>query len=633
MDRADLELWTGREVARLVALLEAERRHYQEVLASLPIAAMVVSGAAGVISANRTVRRLLNLRPEELHSRKIGDVLPSAQIEASVEETLARGATHSGIPVEIAGRTLVASILPVVSWEENSERDAIVVLEESKPAATTRSMGGPSSLPAVLWSLNPSSMQFESVEGADDHLLGYSREHWLSTPEFWIERIHADDRPGVRDLFRSAFSRGGDFSCEYRALAANGRSLWRRDVFRVMLGEASRPARVVGLTIDANPRRQADLENVMANRVDALVGLSRRLSHQLNNSLMVVTGYAEELLTHLGDTDSRRADVRAILSAAEAMAGVTGELHGFTRKQAAPSKLTDISTLLTSVSARIREELGATLVLRLPHDRIAGFADSVQLEAVLMSIARKLRDRLDPHMIVAARETWINESSNLTYALKPGRYAEIALRGPYASEVPLAAFESFLSGKDPHGSDMARAMAIVRDWGGAISSDRGDHYSEVRILLPSSTSSTRPTLTKPEPPPVQPEPVEHVEPSAATVLLVEDESGIRALVRKILTREGYVVVDAATAEAAVELVKERRTPIQLLIADVNLPGKNGRELADALLENHPAMRVMYISGFTDDPAALTQRLGTGAALLQKPFTLAALTKKVREVLG
>jgi hypothetical protein len=371
--------------------------------------------------------------------------------------------------------------------------------------------------------------------------------------------------------------------------------------------------------------------------VDAIANLSRQLSHDLNNSLMIVTGYAEELLAELPENDRRRPDVRSILSAAESMAGIAGELHGFTRKQASPAAATELGVLLTAVAARIREEIGATLVLRLSDKRLFALADATQLEAVLLSIARRLRDKIDPHMILLAGPKSIGEMSNLELALKPGDYVEIALRGPFASEVPASSFESFLSGKNPHGGDMARAYAIVREWGGTILTGRSDHTSEVRVLLPGGTEPAQPgpedTSKQAAAPAAPAMSTATPEAEAGAVLVVEDETGIRALVRKILEREGYTVVESDSAEEAMEVTRRRATPFRLLIADLKLPGKSGHELAEALSALYPALRVLYISGYTDDAEEVTRDVGAGAAFLQKPFTLAALLKKVREALG
>jgi PAS domain-containing protein len=587
MDRNELEQWTGREVARLLALLETERRYYQEILTALPIAAAVVTNTGKFASANRAFRRLLGTGSQQFQRQSLSQILPSARLEASVRETL-KGATPERIPINISGRSFLASVTPVRGWDDDVESLAVLTIEEASSTVPIAPVV-PSlpDLPAVVWTLDPDTLQFASVEGADKHLLGYSSLHWQSTPGFRLDRIHVGDRSRVEDFYREAIQSGVEFGCEFRAVTADSKIVWCRDTVHVVRDEAGNVARIHGLTTDVTSRRQAELDNLQANRVDALLGLSRRLSHDLNNALMIVTGYSEELLATLPENDARRADVQAILSAAEGMAGIAGELHGFTRKQASPAVPTDVSELLTEVAARIREELGATLVLRVPSGGLWGLADSIQLEAALISVARRLRDKTDPHMIITAGEVFIPELSSFEQAVKPGQYVEICLRGPYVCEVPASAFESLLSGKDSHESDLARTYAIVREWGGSMFTGRTEHTSEVRVLLPAVAvveQRENPAEDVAVPPPSD----------TATVLVVEDEKGIRALVRKILTREGYTVLEASSAEEALEVARRHRAPIHLLLADMILPGKSGHELAGALQASYPNLRVVYI---------------------------------------
>lgn len=623
MDRAGHDHWRARDVARLLALLENERRYYQEILASIPVGAAVVSRDGRVTTANRAFRRALELRAEDLRRVELRHILPSPELDAAIEGALTAGASHPGVPVHAAGRALRIAVTRLRATSEDGDREALLTLQEAGPPFAIAALPNLPDVPALIWKLDPVTLQFQTVEGPGEHLLGYSREHWLSTPDLWINRVHPADRRAVEDFYRAAIVKGGDFGCEFRVVGYNGASEWRRDIFTVVLDETGHARRICGITIDAGARRQAEMDHAQASRVDAISGLARQLSHELNNSLMIVAGYAEELLAELAEDDRRRADVKAILGAAETMAGLAGELHGFTRAQASPPSRFNIATTLTSVAARIRGELGATLVLRLAGDALFAHADPVQLEAVLLSIARRLRDKIDPHMVLLGAVRSIAELSGLDLAFSPGEYVEIVVRGPFACEVPASAFETFLSGKDPHGSDMARAYAIVREWGGTIFTHRAEHISEVHVLLRAATPDAP---ERPAPPPAE----AVTQQSGGAVLVVEDENGIRSLVRKILEREGYTVLESASAEEAIELARRGDAGIRLLIADLKLPGIGGRELADKISGIYPDLRVLYISGYTDDAAGLARDVGAGAGFLQKPFTLASLLKKVRD---
>lgn len=614
-------------MARLLALVETERRYYQEIVASFPIGAAIVSRSGAIVFANRAFRRLAGIRPGELQSKNLEQVIASQALMAAVEDVLRSSSTRARVPVEMAGYNFQASVIPLHGWEDDPETEALIAFEGAGPPQASVPSDDTGGWPALLWTMHPETQQFLSIEGAEEHLLGYSPQHWTSTPDFWRERVHADDRPAFVEFFRSAIRKGGEFGCEYRALTASRKPVWRRDTFRVTLDGEGNPIRITGVTIDITARRRAETDNVKANRLDALTGLSRRLSHDFNNSLMVVTGYAEELLAHMPDTDPRRSDINAILASAESMAGVSGELGGFARRQATRPGSTDLSAILTEAAGRIRTELGSTLVLRLPQQRLTAHADAAQFEAVLISVARRLRDKNDPHMILVAGEVTVDELPNLPFALRPGRYVEVVMRGPFLAEIPPASFETLVSGKNPHATDMTRAYLVVREWGGTLYALRTEHTSEVHILLPASMAEpVAPAAPKPKP---AAEPAPAV-PVAPTVLVVEDEKGIRGLVQKILKREGYEVLVASSGDQADEVAARSTAPIRLLVTDVTLAGQSGREIADRIAGHYPDLRVLYISGYNDDPEVTLRELG-GTPFLQKPFTLAALVKKVREI--
>ncbi len=631
MDRADLEHWSRRDVARLLALLEAERQYHQQIVAAVACGIAVLRRDGAILSANGAIRSILGVESRSLLQCSISGFVSSPQFRNCLDDVIRDGVSHSNIPVTVAGRALRASLAPLAPWDSESEREAVLTLLPVDVAEEAGATQLPN-VPAVLWNLNRTTLQFESVHGRAEQLLGYPEAHWISTPDFLITRVHADDRDRVAEFYRSAVRHHGVFACEFRAVNGAQQPVWCRDIFEVSDG-----ALIAGLTVENGARRHLEAGSLQASRVDALAGLARKLAHELNNSLMIVTGYAEELRNSFGEDDSRRSDVEAILSAAESMAGVTGELQGFTRTQAAPPASIEITSLLTELSQRIRDELGATLVCRLPHSPLSAYAAADQLEAVLFSLARRLRDKSDPHMILTVSETPVRELSSLPQSLEPGSYVEIALRGPFASEVAASEFETLIAGRSPHASDLARAFAIVREWGGTIVALRTEYASEIRLLLPA-VAQPKAAAALPAPPPPAAEPVEvpvdnaMFELPGRNVLVVDDEAGIRGLVRRILERESYHVIEAEEAAEAIELVRREHPSIDLLVTDIDLPGRSGRELADLLAEMYPSLRVLFVSGFTDEAEGRTHSLPAGAIVLQKPFTLASLMRRVREVM-
>ncbi len=150
----------------------------------------------------------------------------------------------------------------------------------------------------MVWQADASTFAFTYVSGAAENLLGYPAAHWLTEPLFFSNRIHPDDRAEVMELYRAMAAAGGEASAEFRAVNAAGESVWRRETIRVPApGEGER--RISGVMTAIGERRQLEAQALAAGRVDALRGLASRLAHDLNNPLMLVSGYSEELLNAL----------------------------------------------------------------------------------------------------------------------------------------------------------------------------------------------------------------------------------------------------------------------------------------------------------------------------------------------
>jgi CheY-like chemotaxis protein len=224
--------------------------------------------------------------------------------------------------------------------------------------------------------------------------------------------------------------------------------------------------------------------------------------------------------------------------------------------------------------------------------------------------------------------------------LQPGRYAVISIASPgqrLDAEARAALFECTLPGKEPWddvAATLSRAYGIVRQWGGDVSVSNGNRPATVfrvflpRLEVPVGEASAESAVIA-EPPAAAPEPP----PPLATILVVEDEPGIRALVRKILRRQGYEVLEAANGQDALALCRDQVKHMELLITDVVMPHMGGRELVERLQTQGHDMKVLYVSGYTDDTSVYSGNLPPGTAFLQKPFTLGSLLDKVKDVLA
>jgi PAS domain S-box-containing protein len=639
MERTDFEQWKAKEVARLLALVESERRYYQEMVASLPVALVVLGQDRSIVSANRAFRRIFGLRTEDLRRKTIDQILPSPQLTERIREAHISPTSPRNVAVEFADRALRITILPMRNWDDESEIETLLMLEE--PAAASSAIRPPApaapavpDIPAIVWQADPATMSFTSVSGAVEAILGFPAAHWLATPKFFTERIHPEDRAATMEFYLAAMQNQGDASAEFRAVTAGGAVVWCRETIRVA---GNKP--ISGVLTDITLRKQLEEQLLTAERSQALHSLASRLAHDLNNPLMIITGYGEEMLQALPAGDAMRSDIEQISGATARIAGITGQLLGYTRKTAAVPVAIDVAAALRGMEERIAEAIGEGAQLEMATgEPLWAMADSAQLQQAVLALVSSHREDARERSRVTIEfctETIAEQLPEAT--LRAGSYARITIRDngrgvDAAKRVQM--FESVLP-KNPAEAEIARAYATVREWGGdlAFASEpfRGSAFA---IYLPVAGAPARVPEPIPEAaaPVVTPPPIPAEAPPRETILLVEDEAGIRALVRKILRRERYNVLEAGSAEEAQSIAGTHNGRIDLLLTDVMLPGKGGRDLAEGMRQSAPDLRVLYVSGFTDDESVRTGDFPPGSKFLQKPFTLSALVGKVREAL-
>ena len=592
-ERADISHWSAQDVARLLALLEAQLVYHREIAAALPLPLAIVSKDRSMLWANRAFRK------------RFGTKVP----ERGFTEILVR------------------------AWHDEDETETLLVLEERLPPVPSGAGGVPGDLPAIVWRADAATLTFRSVEGDAEAIFGDPASHWLNRPDFFEERIHPDDRTTTMALYRAIISSGGEASAEFRtASAARGaaeKSVWCRETIRVT-GSA-----VTGVITNITARKTMERQLLSAGRFEALYGFAGRLAHDLNNPLMIVTGYAEELLQALKPNDPLRQEAGEILGAARRIGDIAGQLTEFARRQGKLASKVNIGDSILNSRSKIAAAAGEGVAVELTAnpEPVLALADPGQLEEVLTAVVagvRKGMPRAETRIVIAWDVAMVVERLSPS-ALAAGKYARVIVRDDVRDDAQgldaaqaAGMFDPVLSKSgDPVAVAAAlalpRAYSLVHEWGGdiAFASEPGQG-SIFTIYLPH---------VEPEGAPMA-RPSARTEPKSgkpAAILVVDDETGIRELIRKILVRERYRVEEAASAEEAVTI--SRRQPIDLLITDVMLPGIRGPELARRMQQASPGLKTLFISGYTGE-----EHVPAGAQLLLKPFTLAALLEKVREAL-
>ena len=399
-----------------------------------------------------------------------------------------------------------------------------------------------------------------------------------------------------------------------------------------------------GVARDVTERKRAEEERLalqeqlrQSQKMQAIGQLAGGVAHDFNNLLTVIAGYTDLILRKLTFNDPMREHAEDIKKATEKAASLTRQLLAFGRKQILQPKVLNLNDVVTNLSKMLRRLIGEDiqLVTVLAEDLGKVKADPGQIEQVVLNLAVNARDAMPSggKLTIETANAELDENFSQThFDVNPGRYLMLSVSDTgigMTPEVRERIFEPFFTTKEKGkgtGLGLSTVYGIVKQSDGNIWV-----YSEPRkgttfkIYLPrieEDAESLRPSMRTTKP--LQ---------GSETVLLVEDEEMVRRLARRILQASGYRLLEASNGEEAFRLVQEQKgKPIHLMVTDVVMPGMNGRELADCLESLKPEMRVLYMSGYTDDAIVRHGILQKKVNYIQKPFTYEEFASKVREVL-
>jgi PAS domain S-box-containing protein len=390
---------------------------------------------------------------------------------------------------------------------------------------------------------------------------------------------------------------------------------------------------------DVTERRALEQQLRQSQKMEAVGRLAGGIAHDFNNLLMVISGYSEFLLERLGTQPELRAPAQEIASAAERASSLTRQLLAFSRKQMLAPKIVYLNSIVTENLKMLTRMIGEDidLVMQPAENLWPVRADAGQIEQVIMNLAVNARDAMPSGgklTIEMANVTLDEDYARLHAPLHPGDYVMLALSDTGAgmdAETQSHIFEPFFTTKGTKGTGLglSTVYGIVKQSGGYIwvqsESGKGATF---RIYLPRVAVSGEPAVPQVS----AVEETRAVEPGTETILLVEDEANLRYLARQFLEKQGYKVIEAADGAVAMQIAVAHEGVIHLLLTDVIMPGMNGRELAQRISEIRPNVKILYMSGYTENVVGHDGTLDAGVRLLQKPFNLRDLKSKVREVL-
>jgi PAS domain S-box-containing protein len=400
-----------------------------------------------------------------------------------------------------------------------------------------------------------------------------------------------------------------------------------------------RGAQVIGAVVtflDLSERKNLEAQFLQAQKMDAIGRLAGGVAHDFNNIMQVVMTCSECLAERLAGRPEDLAYTREIRAAGEWGAALTRHLLAFSRQQVVRPTLLDLNVVASDVQMLLRRMIGEniTLITAFAREVCAVQADANQIEQILINLAINARDAMPNggELFVGTRITEMTPSPDIADAAhRAGRYIVLTIRDTGSGmdpETMSKIFEPFFTTKEAskgNGLGLSTVYGIVTQSGGFIEVDsRLALGSEFRIFLPAA----------PGLPAESGLPSEAKRSSGGTecILLVEDEESLLSVMTAVLRSRGYTVWQANSAGAAIALAERPDLKLDLLVSDVILPDLNGPQLAERLRKSHPAMKILFVSGYTSDHISHPGVLQGETLLLEKPFAISSMLAKIREAL-
>jgi PAS domain S-box-containing protein len=463
-------------------------------------------------------------------------------------------------------------------------------------------------------------------------MLGFTVEEMIGRPA--VSFLFEEDLTGEKRAAAERRSRVGT-ELDARLKRKDGTALWIKSTRAPIRNDAGEQVGLVSMVTDATDLRRSEDQLRQAQKMDAVGRLAGGIAHDFNNLLTLILSYGELLAGDASIDSHVREEVGEIVQAAQRAADLTRQLLMFSRQQVVNPRLIDLNDMAVKLDSMLRRVVGEDIdLVTLPDPKLGKvIADQSSIEQVLMNLVVNARDAMPKggRITIETANVELDEAYARGHVgTAPGPHVALMVsdtgEGMDAALIPRI-FEPFFTTKAPGkgtGLGLSTVFGIVQQWGGSVWV-----YSEVgrgttfKVYLPLAS---REVIT----------PAAAVETPAAggseTVLLVEDQAQVREVAKGILELRGYTLLSASTVAEALKICADRAVKIDLVLTDVVLPQQSGTELIRQLLPMRPGIKVLYMSGYTDDSIVRHGVLENEVAFLQKPFTPDSLARRVRDVL-
>lgn len=454
--------------------------------------------------------------------------------------------------------------------------------------------------------------------------------------EGWYRYRIPEDRDRCDEIALESIRAGRSYQQEFRCQSADGTLRWLHEDIRITTLEPGKHWRAVGVCTDITERKRLEDQLLQAQKLESVGRLAGGVAHDFNNLLAILAGHAELAEEELPADSPVQEHIRVIREAGDRAANLTRQLLAFARKQVIEPRVINLNDLTLGMEKMLRRLIGENidLVTHLQPDLARVHVDPGQFEQILVNLVVNARDAMPEggRLTIETENAVIDEEyARLHMPLTPGFFVTLTVSdtGEGMDEtVQKRIFEPFFTTKEQGkgtGLGLATVYGVVKQSGGHIwlYSEPG-HGSLFKIYLPAAEGES--SLLE------ETEERETSLQGAETILVVEDEPTLRSLTAGSLRKLGYRVLEAVNGEMALWVAAEHLAPIHLLVTDVVMPRMGGKDLADRLTALQPDLKVLYISGYTDDAIVHHGVLDAETAFLQKPFTPSMLARKIRTIL-
>ncbi|HEY6969664.1 MAG TPA: ATP-binding protein [Candidatus Angelobacter sp.] len=476
------------------------------------------------------------------------------------------------------------------------------------------------------------SERFEAVNPALVELLGYdSAESLLQLRSCADLFKEAAEYVAVMEELRNTGYVMDDVFWQRK----DGKALKVRLRCRKVFSQSFEPPSYEAIVEDLSEQSSLEEQLRQSQKMEAIGRLAGGIAHDFNNLLTVISGYTGMLIDTLSTNDPRRMDAERVKTAADRAAALTRQLLAFSRKQVLTPTTLNLNAVVSDLSRMLQRLLGEDIDLAfVPGDFLASiYADRGQIEQVLMNLIVNARDAMPSggKITLETRNRKLDERyTRHRRGVAPGEYVMLAVTDTgigMDAAIQARIFEPFFTTKEEGkgtGLGLAMVYGIVKQSDGhiAVYSEPGQGTT-FRIYFPATSASRKMEAEAASSPHVA-----HGE----TVLVIEDEADLRSMIVRALHRREYHVLEARTGEEALQMIRQGSPDIQLLITDIVMPGMRGTEVAQQISSIVPDLKVLYMSGYTDNAMFHQKLLASGAMFLQKPFTVPVLEERVREAL-